>query len=109
MTAKRWHHVTARAFLFIIMGALSVRSAENVTKLSDAVRENDAAQVKDLLARKVDVNAQSYDGSTALMVAADKGNPEVIRMLLKAGAKPALADENGDTPLSIAALHGKLE
>src|SRR5450631_1409810 len=109
MTAKPGRHVTAYALVSIVAGLLSAMGAENVAKLSDAVRDGDAAQVKDLLARKVDVNARGSDGSTALLIAADRGKPELMAMLVKAGANPSIADENGDSPLSVAVAHGKPE
>jgi ankyrin repeat protein len=43
------------------------------------------------------------EGSTAFMRAAKGGDVAVMRLLLKAGADPALAQKNGNTPIILAA------
>ncbi len=62
--------------------------------------------VGDLLAKKVDVNAQNEGGSTALILAARGGHDDVGRMLLAAGATVDTADNEGQTALMAAALNG---
>jgi ankyrin repeat protein len=63
------------------------KTAEGTTALMLAAR--DLEKVKLLVARGADVNARATTGITALMVAARfKGNAEVVRFLLKQGAKP---------------------
>jgi ankyrin repeat protein len=44
-----------------------------------------------------DVNAVRADGSTALLWAASRDDGETVGTLLKAGANPNKADENGET------------
>lgn len=46
-----------------------------------------------------DVDAQSEDGLTALMILAAQGDPEEIGLALKAGASPLLKDSEGRTAL----------
>ena len=43
-------------------------------RLIDAVKNNDAAAVRSLIAQRVDVNATEVDGSTALHWAAQRDN-----------------------------------
>ena len=63
------------------------KTAEGTTALMFAAR--DLEKVKLLVGRGADVNAQAATGITPLMVAAQyKGNAEVVRLLLKKGAKP---------------------
>ena len=54
--------------------------------LFHAVTDGSVARVKALLDAKADVNAKSPGGYTALMLAAEEGNPEVARALLDAKA-----------------------
>src|SRR5262249_10536234 len=63
------------------------KTAEGTSALMLAAR--DIEKMKLLLARGADVNAHATTGITPLMVAARfKGNAEVVRLLLKHGAKP---------------------
>ena len=63
------------------------KTAEGTTALMLAARDID--KVKLLLERGADVNAPAATGITPLMVAAiHKGNVEVVRLMLKKGAKP---------------------
>ena len=48
-----------------------------------------------LLARSVNINATDRQGMTALMVAAQNGQPVAMRRLLDAGADPSLKDQGG--------------
>lgn len=63
------------------------KTAEGTTALMFAARDID--KVKLLTERGADVNARAATGVTALMVAArHRGNVEVVRLLLKKGARP---------------------
>jgi ankyrin repeat protein len=53
-----------------------------------------------LLDHGADVNGQEFhSGITALHVAAPRGNMEIVRLLIKKGARVNTADAAGDTPL----------
>jgi ankyrin repeat protein len=43
--------------------------------------------VRALLAAKADVSARNNDGITALMIASNKGQSEMVKLLKQAGAK----------------------
>ena len=65
----------------------NAKTAEGTTALMLAAR--DLEKVKLLLDRGADVNARAATGFTPLMVAARyRGNAEVVRLLLKQGARP---------------------
>jgi ankyrin repeat protein len=72
-----------------------------------AVFRNDAAAIKSLAARGVDVNAPDQVGRTALHLAADRGHLKAAQALLAAGAKSSVTDRSGLTPLHLAALRGR--
>jgi ankyrin repeat protein len=71
-------------------------------RLAQAVRANDIASVRSLLARHANPNPPLPDKSTALVWAVDWQNEEMVRLLLAAGAKPNTADIQGATPLIMA-------
>jgi ankyrin repeat protein len=86
-------------------------------ELLRAAHEGDGAAVSRLLAAGADPNA-SVSGrnssgevahSTALCKAAAHGPPKTARLLLDGGADPSRANDNGVTPLMLAADNGQLE
>ena len=64
---------------------------------------------KTLLKRGVDVNVKNRFGATALMEATMCGNLEVIQLLVKFGADPSMADNDGVTCDSLARLYPKIQ
>jgi ankyrin repeat protein len=76
----------------------------------DAARKGDAAKVRGLLDQGVDVNAKWRYGQTALLMAAWRGRPEVVKVLLERGAAVDVKDTfYGMTPLQAAAGNGQGE
>jgi ankyrin repeat protein len=71
-------------------------------RLAQAVRSNDHAAIKNLLASHANPNAPLPDKSTVLVWAVDWQDEETVRLLLAAGAKPDTADIQGATPLIMA-------
>ena len=55
-----------------------------------------------LLQYKADPNARNAAGVTPLMIAAHKNQDMIISLLLKAGAKADVKDDEGKTALQIA-------
>jgi hypothetical protein len=63
--------------------------------------------VADLIRRGVPLEARSSrEGYTALMMAANGGQEEAVRMLLEAGAEVDALDNHGNSPIMFAAQHG---
>jgi ankyrin repeat protein len=60
------------------------------------------ALAEELIKRGANVNAQSKDGVTALMIAAGQNNAPMIGLLLRAGADPKMTSVAGKTALDIA-------
>ena len=75
------------------------------TPLMHAVHTNEAAAVRVLIAHGADVNARR---GAPLLMAAGNGATEIVRMLLDAGADPAIERPDGATPLSEAVSGGAL-
>ncbi|MEM7456641.1 MAG: PQQ-binding-like beta-propeller repeat protein, partial [Planctomycetota bacterium] len=60
--------------------------------LHAAARNEDVEAVRKALDAGVDVNAKTEYGSTALFFACDRGNAEIVQLLLESGADPNVTD-----------------
>ena len=78
------------------------------TSLIRAIKISDEDRVRTLMYIHVDVNEKNYAGITPLTVAAEKGNMEIIKMLVEMG-KARVNDKSsyGVTPLIAAAAAGQ--
>jgi hypothetical protein len=54
-------------------------------------------------------DTETFGSDSALMLAADAGNREMVKLLVDAGADVNYANETGDTPLSNACVDGSIE
>ena len=70
--------------------------------LIEAVRNKDVQSVRALLQQRADVNAPQGDGATALHWAAHVDDLDIADLLIRAGARPAAANDVGATPLHLA-------
>ncbi len=70
--------------------------------------ENDGSLelVERLLKFGVNINATRLDGRTALMNAAEKGNEDIVKILLNRGVDVTMIDKNGDSAAEIAKKAG---
>lgn len=69
--------------------------------------DGDYEGVRELLSKGVDVNTTDNKGATPLFYAARNGRIDLIELLLKNGANPAIKLESGSTAEDIAALHNQ--
>jgi ankyrin repeat protein len=92
----------------IVMMLASVCSgvAAAQTPLIDAVKAGNAAAVRTALAKRPDVNATQPDGTTALHWAVNGDAPDIVQMLVRAGANVKARNRYGATPLWLASLNG---
>jgi hypothetical protein len=84
-----------------------LKNIRNVSPLWQAATEGHLGVVEILLnTHAVDVNSRSIFGRPPIFWAAALGHKDVVKLLLKEGANPALADKQGQTPLSMAKQYG---
>jgi ankyrin repeat protein len=70
------------------------------------VRTLDKPAIRAVIATRVDVNAPEPDGTTPLHWAVNQDDPEIVDLLLRAGADAKSANRYGVTPLSLASTNG---
>lgn len=75
--------------------------------LRDAIGHRDVVRVQALLDDSADLTTIDDEGKTPLMVAAKTGAPEIVELLLKAGADPKPKDKLGYTAEMIAYWYGE--
>ncbi|VDD95552.1 unnamed protein product [Enterobius vermicularis] len=90
-----------------VPAVLSQRREGGVYPLMAAVRNDAIVVVKLLLSLKVDLEAEDWEGRTALHYAAEHGVARQVALLLSHGAVPLHKDYRGVTPLHLAALRGQ--
>jgi uncharacterized protein len=98
---RRWA-TTVAATVFMLSGFAGFAGTTDAsdTRLVDAARHQDQKAIRTLLTQKVDVNARSSDGSTALLWLAHWNDRDTAALLLGAGADANVANDFGMTPLS---------
>ena len=95
------HRVILSAWL--VGATLSVGlAAAGDLRLIEAVRTQNIARVRALLAERVNVNATQGDGATALHWAVHLDDASLVDTLIRAGARADVADDTGATPLYLA-------
>jgi hypothetical protein len=106
MTRQR--NLLLSLLLLLLSAATQAAFAQDQNEqLFEAARKGDAATVKALLDRGVDVNTKFRYGATALSYASDKGHLEVVKLLLERKADVNVKDTfYGATPIIWAAQKG---
>ncbi len=87
------------------VAAWIVAAALLSSPLIEAVKTGDVQAVRAQL-KGADVNAPEGDGATALHWAVHRDSPELVTLLLDAGASARAANDLGVTPLHLAAANG---
>jgi ankyrin repeat protein len=85
------------------------RGAKADAPLAAAVQRSDRAAIRQLLDRKVGINAAQPDGTTALHWATYHDDLDLVSRLLGAGADVRATNRYGVTPLSIASQNGNAD
>ena len=89
-----------------LLAGATAAAAQSPADLIDATKRQDVAAVRAQLAKRVDVNGQAADGSTALHWAAQRNNPQLVDLLVRAGANAKASSRYNVPPLYFAALNG---
>ena len=92
-----------------LLGAASLEAAVKDVQLIEAVKQNDVAAVRALIAKKAAENATETAGTTALHWAAHLNGAPIADLLIKAGANVKAATRDGATPFSLACYKGNAE
>ena len=82
---------------------------DGTTALHWAVRGDDLASTRHLIAAGASPDATNRYGVTPLALAATNGSSAMVALLLAAGADPEAPSPGGDTPLMLAARTGRVE
>lgn len=91
-----------------LVAALAAAPAPDAP-VADAAERGDVEAVKELVRKGADVNLAQGDGMTALHWAAARNQPELVQVLVKAGAKLESTTRIGAfTPLHVAAREGSV-
>jgi ankyrin repeat protein len=85
------------------------RKPDGSTPLMWATFEGDVEEAARLLKEGADVKAINSYGVSAMHLAADTANIDLIRLLLKAGADPESPNPDGETALHLVARSGNVE
>jgi hypothetical protein len=106
MTRQR--NLLLSLLLLLLLFTSQVAFAQDMSdQLFEAARRGDAAAVKALLDKGVDVNTKFRYGATALSYASDKGHVEVVKLLLERKADANVKDTfYNATPIIWAAQKG---
>lgn len=96
----------ALAFVFPACAnkALGPVGAEKVSPLHEAVRTDNTARVKDLIATGAHINEADATGMTPLGIAVEQQNLEIVKMLLDRGANVNAKNAKGMTPMAVARI-----
>lgn len=103
------HNNADIAPILIRYGAnVNAANVNSYTPLHLAVRNNNIVIVQALLmARSIDIEARIYRCEyTALHIAAQQGNTDIMKLLIDAGAKINATDNDHWTPILVAAANG---
>ncbi len=94
--------MAVRTIFVVLVAQAALVAAGADVRLIKSIRSKDVTAVRALIKQRIDVNAPQGDGATALHWAAHVDDLPIADLLIRAGAKAAVANENGFTPLHLA-------
>src|SRR5215831_8339693 len=105
MTPMRTKIVLVCTALCVAFSAASARESQD--RLYSAIRANDLSQIKALLDEGISVNAEGPDGITPLMVAAETGSQDAMKILIDHKADVDSKNTFGSTALMLSVTDAK--
>ena len=102
LVGRSMMHASRALGASLCMTAVLGASAGDGSRLIQAVRDQNVALARQLVADGVDVNAVQGDGASALHWAAHRGDLSTVDLLIRSGARVNLANDLGATPLQVA-------
>jgi len=101
---RRKRTIAALALILLILLSIAAALIYRYTQASyadlfEAAKAGSVRGTRALLARGVHVNTRDSDQGTALFYAAGYAHPEVVQLLLEAGADASILDKHGATAL----------
>lgn len=94
--------------LLLLAAALHANDPDGTTPLDYAVRDQNVAEVRALLAKGAPADAENRYGVTPLVLAVEGGNLQIVNALIAAGANVNHALPEGETVLMTAARTGNV-
>lgn len=102
-----WRTVTAASCFFWLLAADPVQAQFLAgSPLLNAIQNGSPADVRDAVLTGESVHAKSSDGVPAIVLAAHRRNPGIVKTLLNGGARPNDAARDGETALLVASGNG---
>ena len=95
--------LSALGMALVLVAPASASASDSA--IADAAERQALAVVRTLLHQHADVNRTQADGMTALHWAAYHDDLRLAEMLVRAGARPGVADDTGATPVFLACMN----
>jgi uncharacterized membrane protein YfcA len=108
-TYRRWLHGALWVMVLLLLGQFSGKAFASGEALFKAIEAGDErAAERIVLSGKVDINARTKNGETALHLATLHPEPDLVELLLARGADPKARNQDGESVLMWACLTGHL-
>jgi ankyrin repeat protein len=103
----------ATVLAMILVGAIVAKIVNREKSPEERFRESifrkDLSAAEEYIAAGGDIDAGDHYGLTALMIAAGRGNNEMVAFLLNNGADPNISNRYGVTPFMLAVQRGSID
>ena len=96
-------------FLLFMLAGTAWATLPDPVSFGWAVESNDIKKVQGWLDEGLDPEFQAKSIGSGLMIAAWKGNIEMMALFVERGANPRRSNQNGEQPLQLAAWNGHLD
>lgn len=102
----RFYPLIALAVITLLVSTAQADESPRATRLYDAIAQNKPKAVQHFLQDATLANTWFHRGTTPLHVAAEKGNPQIVAILIEKGADLMRLNKNLETAQDIALRNG---